>query len=140
MREAGMNHTIARLQAAMNRHSADDMAALFAPDYRSEQPAHPNRGFGGHGQVAANWGLMFAGVPDLEAEVVTEVTEGSTSWSEWIWRGNHPDGTPFLMRGVNLVGFDGEGRISWGRLYMEPVEQGGAAIEESVHDLSGAPR
>jgi hypothetical protein len=42
-----MNDTIARLRDAMNAHDLDAMAALFAPDYRSEQPLHPNRGFGG---------------------------------------------------------------------------------------------
>ncbi|MCU1616026.1 MAG: hypothetical protein JWO98_3566 [Frankiales bacterium] len=42
-----MNPTIGRLAEAVNRHDPEGMAAQMAPDYRSEQPAHPNRGFGG---------------------------------------------------------------------------------------------
>jgi hypothetical protein len=133
-----MNETIARLRDAQNRHDAEAMAALFAPDYRSEQPVHPERGFGGKEQVAANWSRMFAGIPDLEVGVVKESTDGSTSWSEWVWRGSHVDGTPFLMKGVTVMGLDPAGLITWARLYMEPVEHGGAAIDESVRKLSGS--
>ena len=42
-----MHGTIARLRDAMNAHDPDALAALFGEEYRSEQPAHPNRGFGG---------------------------------------------------------------------------------------------
>ena len=42
-----MNDTISRLRDAMNRHDAAAMIELFAPNYRSEQPVHPQRGFGG---------------------------------------------------------------------------------------------
>jgi hypothetical protein len=133
-----MNEAIARLRDAQNRHDAEGMAALFAANYRSEQPLHPERGFGGREQVAANWSQMFAGIPDLEVGVVKESTDGSTSWSEWVWRGSHVDGTPFLMKGVTLMGLDADGLFSWARLYMEPVEQGGATIEESVRRLSGS--
>jgi ketosteroid isomerase-like protein len=123
-----MNSTIAQLQDAMNRHDADAVAALFAEDYRSEQPAHPNRGFGGPSQVAANWSGMFRGVPDLEVGVVKESTDGATSWSEWVWRGTRGAGEPFLMRGVIVMGLHEDGLIAWARLYMEPVEQGGAGV------------
>ena len=132
-----MHDTIARLRDAVNGHDADGMAALFASDYRSEQPAHPNRGFGGHDQVAANWSRMFAGVPDMTAEVIADAADGDTSWSEWEWRGHHPDGSDFHMRGVVVMGLRDVGAIAWARLYMEPVEQGGAAIDEAVGQLSG---
>ena len=113
------------------------LAALFAPEYVSEQPAHPNRGFGGHEQVQANWSRMFEGVPDMVGEVRADTTDGSTSWSEWEWRGHHPDGSDFCMRGVILMGLRDDGAIASARLYMEPVEQGGAAIDEAVGQLSG---
>jgi SnoaL-like domain len=58
-----MNATLARLNDAVNRHDPEAMAALFAPDYRSEQPVHPERGFGGPDRVAADWRQMFDGVP-----------------------------------------------------------------------------
>jgi ketosteroid isomerase-like protein len=133
-----MNDTITRLRDAMNRHDADAMAALFAPDYRSEQPLHPRRGFGGRDQVAVNWRGMFEGVPNLEVGVVKETTADSTSWSEWVWHGAHRDGTPFLMKGVTLFGLNDDGLITWARLYMEPVEQAGVTIDEAVRQLSGS--
>jgi hypothetical protein len=135
-----MNDTISRLRDAMNRHDVEGMAALFAPNYRSEQPVHPQRGFGGRDQVAANWAQMFEGVPDLEVGVVKESTDGMTSWSEWVWRGSHRDGTPFLMKGVTVFGLGDDGLIAWARLYMEPVEHGGTAIDEAVLHLSGSSR
>ena len=133
-----MNPTVSRLRDAMNGHDAEAMASLFHPNYRSEQPLHPQRGFSGRDQVAANWSQLFAGVPDMECGVVKESTDGSTSWSEWVWRGSHLDGSPFLMKGVIVMGVDGDGLIAWARLYMEPVERGGAAIDEAVRRLSGA--
>lgn len=39
-----MNATLERLRDALNAHDPEAIAALFAPDYRSEQPVHPNRG------------------------------------------------------------------------------------------------
>ncbi len=135
-----MNDTIARLRDAMNGHDVAGMVALFAPNYRSEQPLHPQRGFSGREQVSVDRAGMFDGVPDLEAGVVKESTDGSTSWSEWVWRGAHRDGTPFLMKGVIVMGLDDGGLITWARLYMEEVEQGGAAIDEAVLHLSGSGR
>ena len=38
-----MTAVIERLREAMNRHDPDAMVECFDPDYRSEQPAHPNR-------------------------------------------------------------------------------------------------
>jgi hypothetical protein len=135
-----MHDTIARLVAAQNRHDADGMAACFAPDYRSGHPVHPSRGFGGPEQVAANWTQMFAGVPDLTSEAIDSTTDGLTTWTEWEWRGHYTDGSLFLMRGVALMGLNDEGLIAWARFYLEPVEQDGAAIDETVQQLSGARR
>ncbi len=131
-----MNETLERLRDALNRHDAEAMAELFAQDYRSEQPAHPNRGFGGHAQVAANWREMFRGVPDMIAELLDEATAGATTWSEWAWHGHHTDGAPFEMRGVTIMTLDDDGRITRARLYIEPVERDGAAIEDAVRQLA----
>jgi hypothetical protein len=46
-----MPAVIERLYKAINQHDPDAMVECFDPDYRSEQPAHPNRGFGGKEQV-----------------------------------------------------------------------------------------
>ena len=106
-----MNPTIERLRDAVNRHDPAGMAALFAPDYQSQQPVHPNRGFGGSGQVEANWTEMFAGVPDLKAEVIAAATDGFTCWSEWSWSGRHTDGTDFAMKGCIVMGLRDDGAI-----------------------------
>ena len=131
-----MNATIARLADAMNRHDPEGMAACMAPDYRSEQPVHPNRAFTGSRQVVLNWTEMFRGVPDMRIEVVAEATEGTTSFSEWSWTGHHADGSDFAVRGVIVAGIE-DGVIGWMRLYVEPVEADSAGIEEAVRGLSG---
>jgi hypothetical protein len=131
-----MHPTIARLRDVMNAHDADAMSALFAKDYQSEQPAHPNRGFGGSAQVHANWSRMFAGVPDLVVEVRADTDDGETSWSEWDWHGHYTDGSPFHSRGVVVFGLREDGAISSARLYIEEVEEAGADIEETVRTLA----
>jgi len=64
-----------RLLAAINAHDLESFVACFAVDYHSEQPAHPGRAFDGRDQVRENWRGVFAGIPDLVAEVST-----STRW------------------------------------------------------------
>ena len=130
-----MNPLIERLRDAMNRHDPAGMAATMRPDYRSDQPVHPNRHFVGNQQVAANWTEMFRGLPDLVAEVVAEATEGTTSFSEWAITGHYPDGSEFEFRGVIVAGIE-DGLIAWQRLYLETVEKASAAIEEVVQQLS----
>jgi ketosteroid isomerase-like protein len=68
---------IEQLIAAMNRHDARAVAAFFAADYQSEQPLHPNRGFGGSEQVLANWTSVFEGVPDFFAEQIASSAQGT---------------------------------------------------------------
>ena len=135
-----MHPTIARLADAMNRHDVAGLTALFAGDYRSEQPAHPNRGFSGADQVAANWSAMFAGVPDMQVDCLAETTDGDTSWSEWSWRGTHTDGSAFAMRGVVVFTIGDDDLIHAARLYMEPVEAAGPVIDEAVDELARPPR
>jgi hypothetical protein len=132
-----VNPTIARLREAMDAHDPGAMAALMAPDYRSEQPVHPNRAFVGNRKVVANWTEMFRGVPDMAVQVVAEATEGTTSFSEWAWTGHHADGSDFAVRGVVVAGLDDAGVIRWMRLYVEPVEADSAGIDDAVRGLSG---
>jgi hypothetical protein len=42
---------VERLHQSMNEHDLGAFVACFDPGYRSEQPAHPNRGFDGRDQV-----------------------------------------------------------------------------------------
>lgn len=117
---------IEQLRRAINGHDVDAMARCFAPDYRSEFPAHPNRAFRGHEQMRRNWSQIFRAVPDIEATVMAQSVTGDTVWTEWEWRGTGPGGSPHCMRGVTVQGVQ-EDRIAWVRLYMEPVQTDGPA-------------
>jgi ketosteroid isomerase-like protein len=125
-----------RLSAAMNAHDIEAFVACFDEEYESEQPVHPDRAFRGRDQVRSNWSAIFEGVPDFTAELISASVEGDTEWSEWRWRGTQSDGTPLDMAGV-IVGGVRNGRLGWARLYVEPVERGGAGIDAAVRDMSG---
>ena len=43
---------------------------------------------------------------------------------------------PLEMRGVTIMGVRA-GRIGWGRLYIEPVEELGADIDTGVRRMTG---
>ena len=130
---------INQLLAAMNSHDLDAFVGCFAPDYRSEQPAHPSRAFEGSDKVRENWASVFAGVPDFNAELmVSSTTDDGIEIGEWRWSGTHTDGSPFAMRGVTVMGIEGE-RIAWARLYMDTVEPDGADIDQMVHDTYRPP-
>ncbi|HVD31731.1 MAG TPA: nuclear transport factor 2 family protein [Methylomirabilota bacterium] len=128
--------TFQRLVAAQNAHDIDAFVSCFAPDYSSEQPAHPGRAFIGSDQVRKNWTAMFAGVPDFRAELLDSAAEGSTAWGEFEWRGTKTDGSPLLSRGV-IIGTVRDGRLAAARLYMSDVEQSGQGIDATVKRLAG---
>jgi ketosteroid isomerase-like protein len=130
---------VERLHHAMNRHDLEAFLACIDPDYRSEQPVHPNRGFGGREQVEKNWSALFEGIPDFHAELLATATEGDTVWSEWHWTGTRANEAPLDMRGVTLFGIE-NGRIVSGRLYMEEVEEAGEDIDEAVRRLAEGTR
>ena len=134
-RQLSPQAVIEGLQAAVNRHDLEGMLALFDPGYRSEQPAHPERAFGGREQVRKNWSALFDSVPDLRSELLGVVSAGDTAWAEWHWHGRRSDGTRFAMRGVT-IGEIREGRITWMRLYMELVEEGGEGIDATMENLT----
>ena len=123
-----------RILDAQNAHDARGMAALFAEDYRSVQPVHPARAFGGRAQVEANWTAVFEGVPDFQAELVASCTDGETEWAEYDWHGRHVDGSPFGMRGIVVVVVRDD-LIAEARLFMEPVDRAGGDIEAAVEEL-----
>lgn len=121
-----------RLRDAVNAHDLDAFVACFHEDYRSEQPAHPARGFGGREQVRKNWGAFFDSVPDLRADLRANTVDGDREWTEWRFHGTRRDGTRFDLAGVIVMGLGRDGRIASGRVYIEEVEQAGAGIDESV--------
>ena len=127
---------VERLNAAMNAHDIDAFVDCFDEQYESEQPAHPDRAFQGRDQVRKNWSAIFEGVADFRSELIATGATGETEWSEWRWRGTQPDGSPLDMAGVIVCGVR-DGRLRWARLYVEPVERGGAGIDAAVRHMSG---
>jgi limonene-1,2-epoxide hydrolase len=139
-RQAASPDAVERLHKAMNQHNLEAFLACFDREYRSEQPAHPSRGFGGREQVEKNWSALFEGIPDFHAELLAKATDGDTVWSEWDWTGTRrANDAPLHMRGVTLFEIK-NGRIVSGRLYMEDVEEAGADIDETVRRLAGGNR
>ena len=133
-----MTTMLMRLLEATNAHDPQRLASMFAPDYRSAQPIHPGRGFGGSGQVLENWSSVFEGVPDFRSELLASSVDGDTEWGEWSWRGHHVDGSDFAMRGVTIFVVR-DGLVAEGRLYMEPVEAARQDIEAAVQELYKPP-
>jgi ketosteroid isomerase-like protein len=125
------------LAQAMNERDIEAFVSLFAPDYESRQPAHPDRAFRGSEQVRENWSAVFSAVPDFRAELVGCASDGDTLWTEWRWDGTRADGSRLEMAGVIVMGVRG-GLIGWARLYIEPIEQAGAGIDAAVAKMSGA--
>ncbi len=130
---------VERLHNAMNQHDLEAFLACFDPKYRSEQPAHPSRGFGGREQVEKNWSALFEGIPDFHAELLATATEGDTVWCEWHWTGTRTNQAPLDLRGVTLFEIK-NGRIVSGRLYMEEVDEAGVDIDETVRRLADGTR
>ena len=124
----------------MNDHDLDAFVGQFSPDYRSSQPIHPGRGFGGQEQVRKNWTAIFAGIPDFSAELLAEATEHGTTFTEWAWHGHHADGSALEMRGVIVFRIGDDELIHEGRLYVEPVEQEPETIDEAVRRMAGPAR
>lgn len=134
-----MGEMMHRLLVAMNVHDLDGFVDCFAPEYRSEQPAHPSRAFEGSDKVRENWANVFAGVPDFAAELLSSSTaDDGVEMGEWRWQGTHTDGSPFAMRGVIVVGIERD-RIAWGRLYMEAIERDGGDIDTMVQETYRPP-
>ena len=126
-----MAEVIERMAEALNRHDLEAFVGCFAPNYRSEQPAHPNRGFGGREQVRKNWSGMFESFPDFEAQLLRHAADERVVWGEWRWRASGLD-----MAGVTVMGVEGD-RVVWARLYMEPVEENGQDIDEAMRTITG---
>ena len=130
---------VRRLQQAINDHDLDKIEACFAPDYASDQPAHPDRSFRGTEQLRKNWSRILGGVPDLTAELKRWAMNGHEVWTEWEWHGTRRDGSPSLMRGVTIQGLHDDA-IAWVNFYMEPVEESGADVEQAIDEAVSGRR
>jgi ketosteroid isomerase-like protein len=127
--EAGA--VLARLERATNAHDLNAVTACFAPDYRNETPAHPERGFTGRDQVRRNWEQIFAAIPDLNTTVLRCAVNRDEAWSEWEHRGTRRDGSAHVMRGVVIFGVTND-LLTWARFYLEPVQEGGGNVDAAV--------
>jgi ketosteroid isomerase-like protein len=127
---------LARLERALNAHDLELLVECFDEQVVSEQPAHPSRGFRGRAQIEKNWSQLLAAFPDLVATLVRSAVDGHVAWAEWDWRAHRSDGGIADVRGVTLLGVDGD-RIRWVRFYMEPVERDGAGIDEAIREHVG---
>jgi hypothetical protein len=125
-----MASVVERLHEAVNQHDIEALLECFDAGYRSEQPAHPNRGFGGKEQVRKNWSALFESFPDFKAELLRYTADGDTMWTEWHWTA-----AGLNITGVTLFGVRAD-RIVWGRLYMEPVEVEGEDIDEAMRTMT----
>jgi hypothetical protein len=78
-------------------------------------------------------------VPDFLAELlVSATTDDGVEVGEWRWLGTYTDGSPFAMRGVTVMGIEGE-QIAWGRLYMDVIERDGVEIDQMVRETYRPP-
>ena len=125
---------LTKLKHAINTHDIDTFVACFAENYYSEQPIHPDRTFQGREQVRKNWSANFEEMPDFSAHLVRHAIHNDSLWTEWEWQGTRRDSSKLFMRGVMIMGVQ-EGKITWGRLYVEPVEVNGKGIEAAVKEV-----
>jgi ketosteroid isomerase-like protein len=126
---------VERLRLATNAHDLEALVGCFAPQYRNETPAHPERGFTGRDQVRRNWEQIFAAVPDITAEVLGCAVAGDTAWTEWEHSGVRSDGSRHLMRGVVIFGVSGDVAES-ARFYLEPVQADGEDADAAVRRVA----
>lgn len=130
---------VQELQQAINAHDLDRIEACFAPDYDSDQPAHPARSFRGREQLRRNWTQILGGLPDLQAELKRWAVSGEEVWTEWEWRGTRPDGSLSMLRGVTIQGIHDD-VFDWVRFYMEPVEESSSRVDEAIAEQVGERR
>lgn len=136
-----MDDVIDRICAATNAHDLDALVGCFADDYRLEMPVHPGRDFRGSAQVRTNWAQIFAGVPDIRAEVVARATDGPHRWTEWRMWGTRRDGAAHDMRGVAIFEVDRAAdreRVRSCRFYLEQVEDESGSVDDDIRRRVGA--
>ena len=126
---------VRRLVDATNRHDLDALADCVAKNYRSEQPAHPARGFTGKDQVRKNWSAILSDIPDFQQEWLQHAVFGNSVWVEVHGHGtNAQDQSPVETAGVAIFTVEDD-RIVSARIYTEPVEAGGGDIDTMIRDV-----
>ncbi|TFD87039.1 nuclear transport factor 2 family protein [Cryobacterium lactosi] len=112
---------LTKLEAAINSHDANSVAACFSADYVSETPHHPSRNFEGRATVLRNWTAILSRFPNLTARVLRRAITGDEVWSEWAMDGTAGDGTSAGIVGPVIWRTDSNGLVTWARFYLEPA-------------------
>jgi hypothetical protein len=73
-------------------------------------------------------------MPDFSAQLIGYAVNSDSIWTEWEWQGTRKDNSKLFIRGVMIMGVEA-GKITWGRLYVEPVEASGKGIEAAVQEV-----
>lgn len=123
-----------KLKDAINSHDIESFVSCFDENYFSEQPVHPDRTFKGVEQVRKNWASNFNEIPDFSAQLIRYAIHDDSVWGEWEWKGTRKDNSSMFMRGVLIFGVQ-KNRITWGRLYIEPVEVSGKGIDAAMKEV-----
>jgi ketosteroid isomerase-like protein len=131
----GPQNVVRDLLAAVNAHDLEGMVACFAAEYVNETPAHPERSFRGVGQVRRNWTQIFAGAPDIRADIPRSTVDGDMIWTEWKLDGTRADGSQLLMRGVVIFAV-GHHKIRSARFYLEPVEHTSGDVDAHTRRIT----
>ena len=118
---------VEQMRAALDAHDLDRFVEFFHEDYSGERPRHPATPRSNRDEVRGNWEEIIRDVPDLRVEVPAAIQDGDTIWSEWRAYGTARSGAMLELRGVIIFGVQG-GRVSWSRMYLEPVEQEGKPL------------
>jgi ketosteroid isomerase-like protein len=132
----GAMEVLQRLVQAVNAHDLEGLVSCFSEGFCNETPAHPPRSFRGVEQVRRNWTQIFAGVPDIKAQVPRTALDGGTAWTEWELSGTRTDGADFLMRGVVIFGLS-KAEITSARFYLEPVEESSGDVNAHAARVAG---
>jgi ketosteroid isomerase-like protein len=114
-------NALTKLEAAINSHDANSIAACFSADYVSETPHHPSRNFEGRATVLRNWRAILGRYPNLTARVLRRAINGDEVWSEWAMDDTAADGTSAGIVGPVIWRTDSNGLVSWARFYLEPA-------------------
>jgi ketosteroid isomerase-like protein len=130
---------VERLVRVTNAHDINGIVACFADDYVLDAPVHPQRSFRGCEQVRRNWTQILGAVPDIAVRVLRSACDDGAAWTEWEMTGTRRDGVPHLMRGIFIFGVS-DGLMRWGRMFLEPVDEGPGDLNAAVRDRLAAGR
>lgn len=64
------------------------------------------------------------------------MSDGDTTWTEWVWSGTRDRGEPFEARGVALFEVVDQ-LIVAATIYLEDVSREPGGVAQAIEDLSG---